>query len=208
MGFYVKHILPWIAEQFLSLPGVQEQRRPALALAWGRVLEIGFGFGGSVSMYPKNAGRIAWLVGLEPNPGMNRRARGRIASAPFPVELVRASAETIPFEGGSFDAVVSNWTLCTIPDVRRALHEVRRVLKPDGRFLFLEHGRAFDPRVARWQARLTPIHRRLAGGCRLDVPVDRVISESGFLIESLERYQGRPGPKVITQMYRGMARPV
>ena len=204
MGFYEDWFIPWVIGWPLSVRGVAEQRRIALAGASGSVLEIGFGFGASIPHYPAEG--IVALTALEPSAGMLRRARKTIDSAPFEVTLLRASAEEIPLPDRAFDTVVSNWTLCTIPDPARALREVARVLKPEGTFLFVEHGLAEDPRVARWQERLTPLHRALTGGCRLDVPVDSVLRESGLVIERLERYRGRPGPKIITQMYRGAAR--
>lgn len=118
---------------------------------------------------------------------------------------VRGSAEAIPLEDESVDTVVTSWTLCSIPDVQRALQEVRRVLKPSGRLLFVEHGLAPEPRVRRWQQRLTPVWRRLAGGCHLDRPVDQLIEEAGLRIEQLETgYMA--GPRPMTFMYEGVAR--
>lgn len=203
MGFYSEWFLPWIMERLLSLPEVQRQRDPALEGARGLVLEIGFGFGGSLSHYPA---AVDSLIGLEPNPGMLRRARRRLASAPFPVTLVRSDAETMPFKDASFDVVISNWTLCSVKDAAAALREVRRVLRPGGHFLFLEHGLAGEPRLARWQRRLNPLHARVAGGCRLDLPVEHLVRDSGLTIERCERYESTPGPRFLTQMYRGSAR--
>lgn len=207
MSFYEDWIIPWVIGWPLTVRGIEEQRRVALAEASGSVLEIGFGFGASIPFYPAGPGGVTLLTGLEPSAGMLRRARSAVGAAPFPVAVVRASAEKMPLGDRSFDTVVSNWTLCTIPDPARALREVGRVLKPGGKFLFVEHGLAEDPRVAKWQARLTPLQRLLTGGCRLDVPVDRLLEESGLVVERLERYRGEPGPKIITQMYRGAARP-
>ena len=205
MGVYAERILPWILGRLLTLPHVTEQRLPALATARGRVLEIGFGLGASLAAYPREE-QVRDLVGLEPSRGMIRLALHSAGSSPFPVLLVRADARAIPVRDGVFDTVVSNWTLCSIPDPGDALREVRRVLRPGGRFLFVEHGRAEDPRLARWQRRLNPIQRRLAGGCRLDLAVEEVVLAAGFSLDSLERYRGRPGPRLLTQMYRGVAR--
>lgn len=204
MGLYADWIVPWVIGWPLAVRGVEEQRRSALASVAGSVLEIGFGFGASIPCYPRGA--VARLTALEPSAGMLRRARKAAAAAPFPVTLLRASAEEVPIRDASFDTVVSNWTLCTIPDPERALREIGRVLKPGGRFLFVEHGLAQDPNVARWQARLTPIQRVLTGGCRLDLPVAALLERSGLVVERLERYRGKPGPKIMTQMYRGVAR--
>lgn len=207
MGFYGERILPWFTERALSIPEIASQRRAALAEARGRVLEIGFGFGGSIAALASRSGAVERLTGLEPSRGMTERAAPRIARAPFPVEVVRAGAERMPFESGSFDTVVSTWTLCSIGDLPAALSEIRRVLATGGRYLFLEHGLAESPRLARWQRRLNPVQRLFAGGCRLDVPVDQVVRAAGFTLESFERYRGRPGPAIASQMYRGAARP-
>jgi ubiquinone/menaquinone biosynthesis C-methylase UbiE len=192
-------------ERVLSAPEYAAQRVPALQEARGRVLEVGFGFGGSLGSYPGSGRRISSLVGLEPNPGMLRRAERHAAEASFPVELVRATAEAIPFPDATFDCVVSNWTLCSLANLPAALREIGRVLEPGGRFLFLEHGRADDPRLWRRQRRFSPVHSFFAGGCRLDVPIDAVIREAGFGIQALVRYEGRPGPRFLMQMYRGVA---
>jgi SAM-dependent methyltransferase len=205
MGFYADHFLPWAMERVLSQPEYAEQRVAALRDARGRVLEVGFGFGGSIGSYPGNSRRISSLVGLEPNPGMLRRAERHAAEACFPVELVRARAEEIPFPDGTFDCVVSNWTLCSLPNLPEALREIRRVLQPGGRFLFLEHGRADDPALWRRQRRWGPVHSFFTGGCRLDVPIDTTIRAADLAIESLVRYEGRPGPRFLMQMYRGTA---
>src|SRR5262245_55511030 len=138
MGFYEEWIIPWIIAWPLTHRGVAEQRRAAVAGASGRVLEIGFGFGASVPVYPASSGVVTHLFGLEPSAGMLRRGRRNIEASPFPVTILRASAEEMPFPDRSFDSVVSTWTLCTIPDPARALREVGRVLKPGGSFLFVE----------------------------------------------------------------------
>ena len=193
-------------ERVLSHPDVATQRVPSLVHARGRVLEVGFGCGGSLSAYPTNDRRVSRLVALEPNPGMIRRAERHAAAAAFPVQLVQARAEAIPSESESFDTVVSHWSLCSIPDLPAAMDEIRRVLRPDGRFLFLEHGSAADARLRRSQKRWSPIHSFLAGGCRLDIAIDDVIRSAGLEIEDLVRYEARPGPRIFTQMYRGIAR--
>ena len=206
MRLYRDRVLPWLMERILTRPAYLEQRRALLRAARGRVLEIGFGFGASVEAYP--ADPIALLVALEPNPGMLRRAARRVERAPFPVLEVRGRAESLPFGDACFDTVVATWTLCSVARPREALAEIRRVLRPEGAFLFLEHGRAEDPRVARWQARLNPVQRLLADGCRLDLEVDEALRAAGLRIASLERYQSpTPGPRALRQMYRGAARP-
>jgi SAM-dependent methyltransferase len=204
MGLYVDRILPWMLERVLRLPALEEQRVEALRGSAGRVLEVGFGSGASLPSYP--AAGVQEIVGIDPNPGMIRRARRHQSASPRPVRLVRASGGALPFPDGRFDTVVTLLTLCSVPDPEATLREIRRVLRPGGRFLFLEHGLARDARLARWQRRLTPLHRLLAGGCRLDVPMAAAISASGFAIESLDRYETDLGPRVSRQMYRGVAR--
>jgi ubiquinone/menaquinone biosynthesis C-methylase UbiE len=207
MSLYRNCVLPWLMERILSRPAYAAQRRPLLGRVGGRVLEIGFGFGASLEAYPASPGRIAFLAALEPNAGMLRRAARRLGRAPFSVLAVRGRAEALPFADDSFDAVVTNWSLCSVVSPRAALMEIRRVLRPGGIFLFLEHGRADDPRVARWQARLNRVQRLLADGCRLDLKVDEEVRAAGLSITALERYQsGTVGPRSLRQMYRGAAR--
>ena len=190
----------------MAPPSIRAERRRALRESAGRVLEVGFGCGGTLTEYPSEAGRIASLVGLEPNPGMTRRAATRISSAPFPVRIVRASASALPFPDETFDTVTTNWTLCSLRDLEPSLHEIRRVLGAGGRFLFLEHGRAHDPKLRRRQELIAPLFRLLGGGCHLGRPIDEALRAAGFRIETLERYEGTLGPRTARQMYRGTAR--
>ncbi len=206
MGFYRRAVLPWLMEKGMSRPEVLDLRRRALRDAAGRILEIGFGFGGTLAAYPAAASRVACLVGLEPNRGMNLRAARKIPAAPFHVSIVRASAAAIPFPGATFDMVTSNWTLCSLPDLRASLGEIVRVLRPGGRFLFLEHGRAQDPRVRRRQRLLAPLFHLLADGCRPDLPIDEEVRAAGLSIESLERFEPPIGPRTARQFYLGSAR--
>jgi len=205
VGPYTERFFPWFMEKVLSLPVYREQRRVILRRAEGRVLEIGFGFGGTLTEYPE--ARVRALVALEPNPGMVRRARRSAALAPFPVRFARGVAESMPFRTGSFDTVVSHWTLCSLDRLPDALAEIRRVLVPNGRLLFLEHGLSAEPGLARWQRLLTPVQRVLADGCRLDLDIEAVVRAGGFRIESIERYESRLPLRVLRQMYRGVARP-
>ena len=205
MRLYNERFLPWIMEKVLSREVYAEQRRALLERAQGRVLELGFGFGGTIAEYPRD--RVRELVALEPNPGMLRRSRPRIGRALFPVRPVRAVAETMPFRDASFDTVVSNWTLCSLHGLQDALREIRRVLAPGGLFLVLEHGLSTEPRLARWQRRLTPVQQIFAGGCRLDLDMEAVLRSGGFRFESFERYESELPVRVLRQMYRVVARP-
>ncbi len=207
MGIYRERILPRLMELVLGRPVFLEQRRVALGQAHGCVLEIGFGFGASLPAYPDAGATLSRLVAVDPNRGMNRRAARRARSIPFPVDLLCGRAEALPVTDDTFDTVVTNWTLCSLPDPLAGLREIRRVLKPDGRFLFLEHGRAEDPRLARRQERLTPLQRLLAGGCRLDLRIDALIRDAGLRITALERYEMPWGPRSLRHMYRGIALP-
>src|SRR5262249_40103045 len=122
-----------------------------------------------------------------------------------PVTFVEGSAEGLPFPDGTFDCVVTTWTLCTIANVEQALREIERVLKPNGKYFFIEHGRSTDPKTAKWQDRLTPLQRRIAGGCHLNRPIDALVRKSGLTVESLETFQAE-GPRLASFLYKGVAR--
>ncbi len=187
----------------MNNPVLQKERATALAAASGRVLEVGFGSGLNLEHYPKGA--VSGLVAVEPNARAVQIAMSRIEGADFPVEVIGLQGERIPCEDSSFDTVVSTFSLCTIPGVSDALAQLRRVLKPDGRFLFLEHGRSSDPHVHRWQDRANPVQKTLFGGCHLNREIDVLVDEAGFEVTSLERYYAR-GPKVMSYFYRGEAK--
>lgn len=187
----------------LSMGRLDELRLEALAPAHGDVLEIGFGTGRNLGHYPAAVRR---LVALDPLPVLGARVGARIERAPFPVEHVPdAAGSVLPFEEERFDCVVTTWTLCSIPEAPALLADVRRVLKPGGRYVFIEHGRSDDERTARWQARLNPIHARLTGGCHLDRPIDEWVRKSGLELTALDRFRYR-GPRIFAEMYRGHAR--
>lgn len=196
-GWLQARILDWMMRQMNAL-------RPAtLAPAEGEVLEVGFGTGLNLTYYPAAVRRV---IGIDPLVISSLPAlESRIRSAPFPVErhALRADGD-LPFDSGRFESVVSTWTLCSIPDPARALKEMRRVLKPDGRFLFVEHGRAPSDSTARWQDRLNPVWRRIAGGCNMNRPIERLVQDGGFELASLERFRHR-GPRLLAHMYRGVA---
>jgi ubiquinone/menaquinone biosynthesis C-methylase UbiE len=178
-------------------------RRRVIGAAEGRVLEIGIGLGLNLPLYRSPVHSVG---ALEPSPELLRVARGRGADISVPVEWLEASAEAIPLDDGSVDAVVTTWTLCTIADAPRALAEMRRVLKAGGALLFVEHGRAPETRVARWQDRLDPLWSRFASGCHLNRKMDDLISGSGFRIEWLEHAR-LLGPRTHSFLYEGRARP-
>ena len=202
MSFYQRHVLPYLLHLAMRQKQLVPFRRRVIGAAEGRVLEIGIGSGLNLPLYGPN---VRSVVGLEPSPELMRMARERGRAASTSIEFLEASAEAIPLDGGSVDAVVTTWTLCTIPDATGALTEMRRVLKPDGALLFVEHGRAPEPGVARWQDRLDPLWSRIAGGCHLNRKIDGLISASGFRIDAL-RNARLPGPRTHTFLYEGRAR--
>ncbi len=171
-------------------------RQRVLALAEGRVLEIGAGSGVNLPFY---SDRTTEIVGLEPHPKL--RAMAERAG----LRVIQGSAEAIPLDSASVDCVVTTWTLCSIPDAAAALEEMRRVLRPGGRLLFVEHGLAPDAGVQRWQQRLTPLWKHIAGGCHLDRDIPGLIRKAGFDIVQLETGH-MEGPRPMTFMYEGWAR--
>lgn len=180
-----------------------DYRRSSVSLARGEVLEIGVGSGLNFSFYGEGVSRV---VGIDPSAELLALADRRIRKNGPPVHLVRASAQTLPFRDASFDAVVTTWTLCSVPDARTGLREIRRVLRGNGNLLFAEHGLAPERGVERWQNRLTPCWRCLAGGCHLNRKIDELIRAAGFRIGELHTgYIGHP--KIMTFMYQGWARP-
>ena len=172
MGFYSRVIFPRLCDCLMGLPALAEQRREVLADVSGDILEIGFGSGLNLAHYPEHVQRITTV---DPNPGMNKLARKRIAKSGIDVDQRVLGGEALPFDGESFDCVVSTWTMCSIPEVGCALGEVYRVLKPGGRLVFLEHGLSDNSKVRAWQRRLNPIERVLGDGCRLDLDVEAVV---------------------------------
>lgn len=203
MGLYQDRILPHLVNFSMRNRRLLPYRKRVLSAAEGHVLEIGVGSGLNLPLY---SDRIQRVIGLDPSPkllAMARKAAGRIM---IPIEFVESSAEAIALDDKSVDTVVTTWTLCTIPDATRALGEMRRVLKPSGRMLFVEHGRSPDPSIRRWQDRLTPLWKHIGGGCHLNRAIAELIAGSGFRIERLDTgYMN--GPKPMTFMYEGCARP-
>ena len=203
-GFYQTHILPWGIHLTMKNPEAMRYRRQVVPVAAGRVLEIGFGSGLNLPFYDSG---VTALVGVDPSVQLTRLARRSIDQARFPVEVVNSPAEDMRFDDASFDCAVVTWSLCTIPDPIAALTQVRRVLKPEGSLIFVEHGLSPDTDVAAWQGRINPLWRRCAGGCNMNRPIDGLIAESGFRIDRLETGYLVKGPRILSYMYEGVARP-
>ena len=203
-GWYDRHVLPYVIDLACGIKPVRMQREKVVPLARGRVLEIGIGTGLNMRHYDKS--RIKEIIGLDPALQMHRLARKRIAHAGLDVELVGLSAEKIPLDDASFDSILITYTLCSIPDPVAALKEMRRVLRPGGKLLFCEHGRAPDESVRRWQDRLTPYWKKIGGGCHLNRDVPALLSEGGFRRTRMETMY-LPGPRPLTYNYWGEAEP-
>jgi len=201
VGFWGERVVPWCIELCCGSKAIAREREKALVGLSGTVLEIGFGSGLNVPLYPAGVERV---LAVDPSERARRIGARRIAAARCPIETVGLDAESIRLDAGSADNALSTFTLCTIPDAERALAEVRRILRPGGRLFFLEHGRAPDPGVARWQDRLNGLQRAIAGGCNINRAVPELVTRAGFRIESLESFYA-PGPRTHAYFYRGSA---
>ena len=200
MGLYQRYVLPRLIDLTMSSRDLAPYRARTIAAARGRVLEIGVGSGLNLPLYGAD---VTEIVAVDPSAELLAFARRQ---ADRRTTLVPASAEALPFADASFDCVVTTWTLCSIRDAAQALREVRRVLAPGGRLLFAEHGLAPEPGVARWQHRLTPCWRCLAGGCHLDRKIDDLIAAAGFQLDRVETGYLRARTP-FTYMYQGAAHP-
>jgi ubiquinone/menaquinone biosynthesis C-methylase UbiE len=203
MGFYQDHIVPPLINLAMRNKNLAAYRSRVVPAAEGRVLEIGIGSGLNLPFYSSS---VEHLIELDPSPTLLAMARRAIGQGPSHIEFVEGSAEAIPLQNGTVDTVLTTWTLCSIPHAPRALREMHRVLKPGGHLLFVEHGRAPDPNVVWWQDRLTPMWKRIGGGCHLNRPIRSLIQEAGFQFDRFETGYMR-GPKPMTFMYEGSARP-
>jgi ubiquinone/menaquinone biosynthesis C-methylase UbiE len=201
MGIYQDQVLPRVTDAVMSRREFTPIRARVSAALRGEVLEIGFGSGLNVPHYPAAVTRVR---AVDPATAGRRLAAKRVAASPVPVEYIGLNGQELPLDPASVDHVLTTWTLCTIPDVGRALGEVYRVLRPGGSFHFVEHGRSPDLGVARWQDRLTPLQRRLAGGCHLNRPIDQLVADSGLDLTRMENYYTK-GPKPFGYMFEGKA---
>lgn len=202
LGIYGRWILPRLIDWTMRAEDLAPYRGRLVSRARGRVLEVGVGSGLNLPLYSPG---VEQVVGLDPSAELLRRARPLAARTAFPVHLVQATAEAIPFTERSIDTVVMAWALCSLADARAGLSEMLRVLRPDGQLLFVEHGLAPEPQIAAWQRRLDPLWTRIS--CHLDNPVDRMLREAGFEVVELRSGYLGTGPKPMTFLYEGRARP-
>ena len=203
MGFYGDVVIPKLCAMAMRNERLVPYRRRVVGAAEGRVLEIGIGSGMNLPYY---GAAVREVVGIEPSARLREMTRQAATGASVAVSLIEGSAEAMPLDAMSFDTVLTSWTLCSIADARRALGEMRRVLKPGGRLLFVEHGMAPDRGVLWWQDVLTPAWSRLSGGCHLNRPIRALVEGAGFRCERLDTGY-MPGPRPMTFMYEGSARP-
>jgi SAM-dependent methyltransferase len=202
MGLYSKYIFPRIVDWTLGRKEIGELRHELLAEVQGEVLEIGFGTGLNLPHYPQG---IKKITTVDPNPGMQVLAQRRAQKLPIQIENYLLKGEALPFSDQHFDTVVSTFTLCSIPEVERALKEIFRVLKSGGRFLFLEHGLADRQNIQRWQRRLNPLQKKIGDGCQLDRNMEGLIETAGFKIVKEKKFYFPKVPKIVGYFYQGMA---
>ena len=201
VGFYDNQVVPRLTDLVMRRRELTPIRARVVASLEGDVLEIGFGSGLNVPHYPP---AVTHVRAVDPATIGRKLAAKRVAASSVPVEYVDLDGQDLSLASGSVDHVLTTWTLCSIPDVDRALSEIRRVLRPGGIFHFVEHGRSPDHNVAGWQDRLTPIQRRVAGGCHLNRPIDQLVLNSGLEIARLENYYAN-GPRPFGYMFEGVA---
>lgn len=203
MSFYGTCIVPHLVHLAMRNRRLLPYRERTISAAEGTVLEIGIGSGLNLPFYGSG---VKDIIGLEPAPRLLSMARHEAHRVSLPVKFIEGSAESIPLESESVDTVVTTWTLCTIPAVAQAIDEMRRVLKPSGQFLFVEHGLAPDAGVRKWQDWLTPSWKRIGGGCHLNRPIRSLIEQNGFRLTQLETGYMQ-GPKPMAFLYQGSAKP-
>ncbi|WP_224961530.1 class I SAM-dependent methyltransferase [Geomonas subterranea] len=203
MNVYNELFLPHLTNCACGFKALARQRELIVPLATGRVLEVGMGTALNLPFYDRE--KVSSLWGLEPSPGMRKAAEKNVRLSGIEVRWLDLSASAIPLEDATVDTVLLTFTLCSIADWRGALAEMRRVLAPRGRLLFCEHGAAPDDGVLRWQRRVTPWWKRVAGGCHLDRPIPRLIETSGFRIDRLDCGYMEGVPRLAGYVYRGCA---
>ncbi|WP_066426059.1 class I SAM-dependent methyltransferase [Anabaena sp. 4-3] len=201
MGFYSQKILPYLLDWSLSNPNLAKYRQEILAQVKGEVLEIGFGTGVNLSYYPKE---LQKLITVDINPGVAKLAEKRIQASSITVDYRVLNGESLPMKDNTFDSVVSTFTLCSIAQVAAALKEIYRVLKPGGKFFFIEHGLSKDSQIQAWQNRLTPIQKVIGDGCHLNRNIRQLV-EQQFDHVIIEEMYADSLPKIVGYLYKGVA---
>lgn len=204
MTFYEERILPYLIDRVCSVGQVMKLRKQVVPRAKGTVLEVGMGSGINLEFYQPD--QVELVYGLEPSAGMRRKASANLERSPVTVEWLDLPGEQIPLANETVDTVLLTFTLCTIPDWRVALEQMKRVLKPNGQLLFLEHGQSPDLGTQKWQHRITPGWRKIAGGCHLNRNIAELIASAGFEITELDNLYVPKTPKVAGYIYKGCAR--
>ncbi|SDW65944.1 class I SAM-dependent methyltransferase [Marinobacter mobilis] len=203
MKFYDERILPILIDKACSVGQVMKLRSQVVPQCEGVVLEVGMGSGINLEFYDPD--KVSLVYGLEPSEGMRKKAEPQLAKSPVRVELLDLPGEKIPLDDNSVDTILLTFTLCTIPDWSAALGQMLRVLKPGGQLLFLEHGQSPDASVHKWQDRITPAWKKLAGGCHLNRPIANLIAGSGFIVDEVVNLYMPKAPKIAGYIYKGVA---
>lgn len=203
MSFYEDRILPHLIDKACSLGQIMKLRSQVVPQARGVVLEVGMGSAINLPFY--NPEHVSLVYGLEPSEGMRRKAQKNLAASPMVVEWLDLPGEKIPLQDDSVDTVLLTFTLCTIPDWHAALLQMKRVLRPGGNLLFLEHGETPDSGVCKWQHRVTPLWKTFAGGCHLNRPIASLLEQAGFRIDELENLYVPKAPRIAGYIYKGRA---
>lgn len=202
MGFYSRYILPVCLDKTCGIGPIDKQRAKIIPHAVGRVVEIGIGSGHNLPFYDPN--KVESVIGIEPDEFIWKRSEARRDACLFPVSRLGLSGESVPLDDNSADTVVVTYSLCTIPDPVLALREMKRIVKPGGQILFCEHGKAPDADVIKWQSRIDPIWKRIAGGCHSGRDIPALFKEAGLNITQMEEMY-IPGPKLLSYNYWGVA---
>lgn len=204
MSLWADRVLPHLIEKACRSTAILEERKRWVPRAHGNVLELGVGSGLNLAFY--DASKVAKVTGIDPSAPLLARAASRAATATVPVELVRGQAEQLPFPDRTFDSAVITYSLCSVDDPARTLAELRRVMRPDGELVFVEHGLARDAATQRWQRWLTPAWKRIGGGCHLDRDIAKILRDAGYRSDDL-RADYADGARWLSFTFEGTARP-
>ena len=203
MGFYTDVIIPIFYDTSMDSSKINEGRKSILnKITQEEILEIGLGTGINIKFYPENVKKI---IGIDVNKGMLKQFKKKSSDTKLEIQVLHQNGETLPFPDNSFSGVTSTYTLCTIKNITSALNEIYRVLRPGGKYYFLEHGLADNPKTQKWQHRLNPIQKIWAGGCNLNRDINLLITNAGFKIQELKNYYMERDPKIVGYMYEGIA---